>query len=310
MIIKNIFIKLIVFISVLFLVDHAVGFLLSKLYFKQNHGYYYRSTYALEGATSELLILGSSKATHHYIPKKIMDSLPLSCYNAGKDGSFILYNDAVLRSATKRYTPKIVILDLLDDEFEQRAYKTYDRLSALLPYYKTHPEVRPIAELKSPYEKYKMISAIYPFNSMLLPSLTGTVDFNNKKVSDTNLGYLPLSKVWKGKMAIMNSDNQPLDSNKINAFKDIVSIAKNKNFTLIIVVSPTYKKYVGNNPTLILAKQWADSAGIPFWNYLEDTSFLNNRDYFTDIRHMNKSGAEIFNNLLISRIKAEKLLPQ
>ena len=308
--VKKLFIKLIIFFALLFIFDQAIGFLLQKIYFKQNHGYYYRTTYALEEATPQLLILGSSKATHHYIPRKITDSLHISCYNAGKDGSFILYHNAVLKSMVKRYTPRIVILDMLDDEFEQRAYKTYDRLGLLLPYYKTHPEIRPIAELKSPYEKYKVVSAMYAYNSMILPSITGTLDFNNKQASDTNLGYLPLDEVWKGQMAIVNSEHQPLDSNKINAFKDIIALSKMKNFTLIVVVSPTYKKYQGNNPTITLARGFTDKANVPLWNYLEDTSFLNRRDYFTDIRHMNENGAELFNTILIKRIKAEKLLQQ
>ena len=38
----------------------------------------------------DVLIMGSSRAHHHYVPEIISDSLGLSCYNTGKDGNGII----------------------------------------------------------------------------------------------------------------------------------------------------------------------------------------------------------------------------
>ena len=188
---KKLIIKLAVFFALLIVVDMVAGVVIRKVYFNQNHGGAYRITYVLEKATSDIMILGSSRANHHYIPTMMQDSLGLTCYNAGRDGNFISYSNAEVNSILKRYSPKTIILDILDDEFEVRSYKIEDRVSSLLPYYRTHPEIRAIVDLKSPLEKYKLLSNLYTFNTLLIPTITGVLDLNNKQAEEKTLGYLP-----------------------------------------------------------------------------------------------------------------------
>jgi hypothetical protein len=122
----------------LIVVDLIVGSVAKKIYFLQKRGASYKTTYVMEKATNEIMILGSSKVAHHYIASLMTDSLKYTCYNGGRDGSFISYSNALLNSMLTRYTPKLVIVDILDDEFEEQSYKLEDKLSALLPYYRNH----------------------------------------------------------------------------------------------------------------------------------------------------------------------------
>ena len=106
--------------------------------------------------------------------------MKLSFYNAGRDGNFMFYHLAVLKGVLNRYSPKIVILDFVAEEFAQNQY-SYDRLSSLLPYYKSHPEMRSIINLKSKYEKIKLLSQIYPYNSLMLTIAVGNSGVNKRK---------------------------------------------------------------------------------------------------------------------------------
>lgn len=296
--------KLFIFFILLIALDFVIGGSIKKAYFSQNHGAYYRATYVLETAKPDIMILGSSKAVHHYISTLIQDSTKNSCYNGGRDGCFINYSNAATNCILKRYSPKILVLDVLDDEFEESSYNVHDKVSSLFPYYHDHPEIRNIVDLKSPFEKYKLMSGMYTFNTLLLPSITGTLDLSKKKGAETPLlGYLPFFDHWSGEMKIVDSRKEKLSFIKIQALKNIVDSCRVKQVKLIFIISPTYKKFVQEfNPTADLTKRIADSAHIPFWNYLEDTTFLNNRSYFEDIRHLNNSGALIFTKDIIRRL--------
>jgi hypothetical protein len=304
---KKLILKLAIFFALLIILDMLLGVIIRKIYFKQNHGEGYRTTYVLEKCTSDIIVLGSSKANHHYITSVIQDSMKTSCFNAGLDGHFISFSNAEVNSILKRYVPNIILLDILDDEFEQRSYKIEDRVSGLLPYYKTHPEVRGIVDLKSPLEKYKLLSSLYTFNTLLLPSITGVLDLNNKQSNEKTLGYLPLYGKWSGDIEIIDSRSTKLDRNKIMGLKNIIAACNEKKITLVILVSPSYKKYTQNyNPTITLARKIADSNSVTFWNYLEDTTYLNHKEFFMDIRHLNNDGATIYTTNIIRRLKALK----
>jgi hypothetical protein len=171
---------------VVFVIDFSIGKTLRYYYFKETSGLHYRTTYSMEKTEAELLVLGSSRANHHYVPEIFEDELKMSFYNTGRDGSRLLYNYAVFRSILKRYTPKIIILDIGFDELYSDA-EEYARLSPLLPYYKNHPEIRDLIEKRSSFEKIKLLSNIYPFNSSLLAIAMGNLEVNKKRAPLTNL---------------------------------------------------------------------------------------------------------------------------
>ena len=90
------------FLITLIILDQLFGNLLRILYFKQNHGAEYKTTYTFEKVNSDILIIGSSRAEHHYDSQIFEDSLNMSCYNSGEGGKFIFYYDAVLKCAFEK----------------------------------------------------------------------------------------------------------------------------------------------------------------------------------------------------------------
>lgn len=300
----NRFLKVVVFILVISTLDLISGTLLRNLYFRQDSGVLSRTTYSIEGTKEDLLIFGSSRANHHYDPEIIKEEMGISCYNAGRDGCPIFYHYAVLQGVLKRYKPKAVILDFNLGEFAQ-GHESYDRISALLPYFKGHPEIRSVVNLKSNYERIKLLSACYPFNSYLLTIINGIYKSNSGK-TDIADGFIPLDKVLNEPLHSGSTmAKYELDNNKIATYKSFIEDCLNSKINICIVVSPYYIDPELPDPSIVKGKEIAEEYNIDFLDYSSDTYYLNNPSLFADFAHLNNEGATIFTEMLIRRIKEE-----
>lgn len=293
--------KLIILIAIVFVFDRIGGKILEHFYFRQENGFQYRTTYTIEETKADILIFGSSRSNHHYHPEVFENKLRLSYYNAGRDGNYIFYHAAVLKGVLKRYTPKIIILDFVSGELEKDQL-SYDRLSSLLPYYKSHPEMRPTIRLKSKNENLKLLSRIYPYNSSIFAIAAGNADFNKKRNSDIK-GYIPLNKKWTGSARIDSiAGSNEIDSLKIRTYESFITDCINNNVSLFVIISPYL--IITSEPTqsIVTGKEIAKKYNIPFIDMSGDTLFLNSPELFADIHHLNDSGARVFSNLLIEKI--------
>ena len=293
-----------IFLLIAVLLDLAIGTTLKHYYFKMKSGTQFRTTYAIEQTTADIITFGSSRSVHHYHPEVFEDKFKLSFYNAGRDGEeSSLYHYAVLQGMLKRYTPKIVILDLMNGELGNSLY-TYDKLSSLSPYYSTHPEMRPIISLRSKYEKLKMLSSIYPFNSLFMSVIMGNTNLELTKNADIK-GYLSISAdniIKKPIKVIDKSTRYELDSIKINVLKSFIEDCQQANIKLYIVCSPYYEKYTATDTSMDYIKKLALSYKVNVFDYSQDNFFLQRPDLFSDPYHLNDAGARIFSTMLTDTI--------
>lgn len=298
-------IKLIILFCFLFVIDFSIGKALKYFYFKQESGLLYRTTYSFDKTNESILIFGSSRANHHYHPTIFQDKLKMSYYNVGRDGNFLLYNYAILKSTLKRYTPKMIILDFNKGEFNS-SQDSYDRLSSLLPYYEDHPEIRTIVDKRSQFEKYKLFSKIYPYNSLLFTIFAGNMKFNKERKSDLK-GYVPLDKKWNKQIENRKiSAKNKLDSIMINAYTSFITDCNTAGVKLYIVCSPYFEIAIEKDESITIAKEIAYKKNIPFYDFSNDSTFLNKPRFFADIAHLNDSGAKVFSTKLIEQILSVK----
>lgn len=303
---KFFLLKLAAFFIVIFIVDFVIGNMLKKFYFKQQSGYDYLTTYSIEETKADILILGSSRAVNIYDTKIFTNRFGLSCYNAGRYGESVFYHYAVLKSVLKRYTPKMIILSFDAGNFSKNE-EVYDRLTVLLPYYKTHPEIQPIIALKGPYEKLKMVSSIYPYNSLLIPIITGNAAFNKKKYINEN-GFISIDKTFSGPLQTFDYAKEgEQDTIKINIFKSLLQECINTHIPLYIVCPPYMINPIGIDHSILAAKAIAKEFNIDFFDYSRDEYYINKPQLFADYRHLNKKGTELFSNAIIERIQGKTL---
>ena len=295
------FARLLILAASFFIIDLLIGSVLHHFYFTQTSGYQYRLTYVIEHSKEDMLVLGSSRANHHYVPGIFQDSLKLSFYNAGIDGQFILFEDAVTRCILKRYSPKYMILDFSDDEFVF-SETSYDRLSDLLPYYSDHSsEIESVINLRGRYEKIKLLSKMYPFNSVILSIAVGNLELNQARKEDQQ-GYVPLSGNIDYNVKLLEPKEEKTDTNKINAFKDVIIRCQNAGVKLFVVVSPYYQSI--NSGSLKLGAEICGNMNVPFLDFSSDELFVQKKELFKDAKHLNNTGAEIFSQKLAKDINS------
>jgi hypothetical protein len=290
--------KLVIFFALIFVIDFSAGNILRYFYFRQESGEQYRTTLSIEKTKADLLIFGSSRANHHYDPNVFEKRLNNTFYNVGRDGSGILYHYAILKGILKRYTPKIIILDLNIDEFRYKT-ESYDRLSALLPYYKSHQEMRSVIELKSKFEKLKLLSNIYPYNSSIFTIAIGNTSYNKTRRVDFK-GYVPLKKIWNQSIQIDGSlSNYEIDSIKIKTYETFIQDCIQSNVKLYIVCSPVFVKFPRTQYSIKIGQKIAKEYNIKFYNYTNNPVFIDNPKLFCDVSHLNENGAKQFSSFFL-----------
>lgn len=284
------------FLLLAFIFDVALGGILKRFYCKQKSGWEYRTKYSIETTQADILIFGASRAQQQYNPVFFEERMLQSCYNVGRDGEPIFYYYAVLKSVLKRYTPKIIILDIENGVFKE-SQSSYDKLSILLPFYKDHPEMRSIIDKRSQFEHLKMLSNVYPYNSLLFKIALGNINSNK---SDDIKGYVPLTRFWTEPLRNLDlSIKYNLDTNKINYYKGFINDCNKAQVKLYIVCSPYYLHLIGNDTSMMLAKNIALKSNVDFIDFSKDVSFLSNSRLFDDTMHVNTAGSKLFCNKLI-----------
>jgi hypothetical protein len=302
--------KIVLFILIITITDKALGLILRKLYFSQTAGQDYSLSYVLSQCNSDIIIFGNSRAQHHYDSRIISAALKMSCYNAGQDGGHsIILPYAEIKSITKRYSPKIIILEFSPTgivHFEG----DYDRLSILLPYYQKYSEMRPLILLRGPYERIKLLSSIYPFNSDII----NIIGFNTKTRAAQKKdfdGYIPLTEVLNTNMInakpeILNQliirTKSVVDSNMVNSLENIISICRGKNISLFIMNSPIFHEVNESvSPAFPVEKISLDIIHLNQVNYFDFSSnqtFVGHPEWFADKAHLNEQGARVFSNMV------------
>lgn len=295
------FSKLSLIICTLILLDIGIGKILHYILLNIRGGIQASTTYAITKADQQLIILGSSRAQHHYIPSIFKNTLKLNSYNAGCDGMTFLYYYSIFKSILARESPKVVIVDLLPTEFV-KSDKNYTCLASLLPYYNSDPAIRPVLNLRSPFERVKSLSNLYRYNSIIGPLIRDLMIGEH-----ANDGYIPLYGGLEENAALgnANSSGNDIDSIMVNKFEDMIQTAKASNLKLFVFISPTYQDYRYPQKSISIAESICSMEGVYFKDFSQDKLFLNKPEYFANTFHLNNKGASIYSKIIASDIEKD-----
>jgi len=309
-------VKLLLLIFLVGVLDYTIGSLVEYLYFHQGNNWYTATTYVINDADEDILIFGSSRANHHYIPKVLTSNTGLSCYNAGCDGQSLLYDYALFKSVLSRRKPKKVILDLSRTSlYHDQA--NYDRLSHLYPFYRENEGISQVVELKGNVGKYIRLSKLYTYNSTILVILKSFVrprtDFN---------GYIPYPGNPKIDPDEISSDSidlgvyhesdpvMRLDENKIDILNRFIDDAQQAKIDLYIIDSPYfYLQKDSNNISLMKINEILHKKNLKYYNFANDEIFSLNPGLFGDPTHMNHFGAQRYSMLIADIISKGSPVP-
>lgn len=294
--------KLAVFLLVLVALDVGLGRVLEFFYFRQKSGLNYRTTYAVEECRDDIVVLGSSRAQSNYVPAVLAEELAGTVFNAGRDGQSILYASAVFDAMAARHAPRIVVLDVIPTDF-YRNPGHYDRLSALLPYYRSRAEVRPVVNLRSRFERFKMLSSIYPYNSLPLQILKYNLV---KKRADRGhvpqFGEIELPLPPAKEHAWLDSGP---DAEKFARFGALVRDCHERGIRLYLVLSPVFEGEVVRREIKHELEPLLEGTPYEIWDLSDHPEFVRQAKYFRDRGHLNDVGAARFSGIVAEMIRTD-----
>lgn len=292
--------KFILLIFILVIADFILGKFLNHYYFKIQSGSLYDVTYAIDSAKAETLVFGSSHASHDYDPEIFEKRLNTSFYNCGSDATGLVYEAALIKVVTHRYKPKRILMDILPYEF---TFDESDRLAKLLPYH-DNPVIYPYLLEKSPYEKFKLLSKSYPYNSLV----TSIIVRNLRKTKETSgtKGYLALDGTISGGETDMSLEKGEIIQNKIDIYRNILDYLENLNIPIYIIISPIYSRIAPTKSEKIAKALCQKYQNIHFISFVNNIEYLGKYKLFYDYDHLNKEGAEVFSNELCTYIIKEE----
>lgn len=288
-------IKLLLFLSLVLLVDCAVGNIAEYMVSHSADGPSYQVRYISNEISDSILILGSSRAVHHYVPSVITEKTGMSCYNVGHDGSGIIYNYGIFKIVTSTYKPKYVIYDICP-KYDLFKGDNSRYLTNLKLYY-GHPAIRKLFGDIDWKENIKMSLNMYKYNSRLLEIFS---DYRGYVVKKRELGgYLPKYNTMEY-VAKPNPDfiyEHETDEQKLKYLDMLIDECDSLKINLVFVVSPCYK--YSNDDLLKPIKVIAKSRHIPFVNHFSDTYISADSTMWADGVHLNDKGAREWTLLLI-----------
>ncbi len=280
--------------------DLVGGLLCNKLYHDAKYSLFARQNYVLKESQDDIIILGSSRASHHYIPSIFQDTLGMPCFNAGSDGQCIYYHYGAISAVLERgKTPHLVVYEVmdLDAEVSHRATFTIDAaLDRFSPHYGEFTSLDSLFILRGALEKYKLCSQLYRYNSQLVQLLNCRFNATHEDKGYERVdGWLKIDE----KPEKMCSDGE-IDKRKVEYFRKLINKMKAHDVTLILVQSPMFS--IGSSRGIDTLKKIAEQENVQFIDMKNDPELMQNK-YFRDGMHLNHVGAQLFSAKLASTIK-------
>lgn len=276
----------------LFAVDYLVGIIGEKLRTSAKGGDTARFEYINHGTRDSVLIFGSSRAVHHYVPTILEDSLGVSVYNAGADGNGIILAYMQLQSLLQHHKPALIIYDVYPP-FDLSEGDNSKYLGRQRYFYGEASAVDSVFWRISPTERVKMLSNMYRYNSDLLQLVA---DYISPKQSDIK-GYRP--QIGTSDFKIESDKPFSLDSVKVDYFNRFVDLCRTNNIRLELFFSP---RYYGDNQTsegYAVAKKLAAQKGMTIHDYLVAKPFDTDKSLFKDSQHLNDDGARKYTSMIV-----------
>ncbi len=292
---KKIIIKLIILSIIIFISDYTIGKICHFLYVNAKGGYTERNYSIMHRTTEDILILGSSRATHHYVPSIITDSTGLSCRNCGIDGMGIILEYGQLQVISERYIPSITVIDI-NAPF---CIETNDN-TKYLSYLKMESHNNLISEILRDIDKterYKCISQMYIYNSQILKLLA---DYYAPSILSNDNGYISIKGVTNNFPTKFNDYDFSVDSIKLKYIEKTITEFKNKT-KLIFVISPVIAATQTPSvykPLYLLCEKY----NVTLLDY-SASYFSLKKEYWKDSAHLNNEGATAFTKQFASDLK-------
>jgi len=298
--------KAVLFLVLLVGLDLIFGIVMGRLQSKIRGGTVGKLEYICHAMKEDIVIMGSSRAAHHYVPEIFLTTTGHSAYNTGIDGNGIILSYGLLGMIGKRYVPSMLVCDVSGfDMYECPEDENNTRyLGKLRPFFH-EPDIRSIFKEISYAEYLKNHSHLYRANGSLLDIFNGII---NSSMGKGKQGYLPLHKQLKAGATpgIKSTATKSVDKVKLRFLQRFIDLAQNNGISLVFCASPSYSGRISSEFYQPIREICA-SRQLPFVDFSSETEICTDYTLFQDGTHLNHQGAVKFTEALLARFQAQGL---
>lgn len=254
--------------------------------------------YMTEGISEDVVMLGASRCSRHYVPSILSDSLEMSVYNAGIDASENIYSHYIaLNLILSRHTPKMICLELMSDDYSRRPH-SFAPTSFFAPYIGTSNAADSIFMEAGSYWPY-ILCHLYRYNAKAISNIGGL--FINKQQGNDH-GYLPIPQpaVSPNKLNTAHTIHD-IDTLKLHYLRRFIHQCQSRHIKLVFTVSPLYTHAEADYYDVL--KNVARDHNIPFFDYHSQGLYTDHPEYFKDYLHLWDKGACQFSSIFAHDLK-------
>lgn len=278
-------------IACIVLADWGIGKIFNYLYLHQKSNTIYELKYKLDSVKPELLVLGSSRADHHYNTLTLQQITGFKTMNYGIDGTDVFIDYVILSHLlnNKSNNIKAAVIDVKPTELEKAP--DYSYITRLYPYINEIKEVKENANSYTKYERIKLLSHTYRYNDFLIALINGYKRNNYDTLPIT--GFRPLKSRNNFNLKKEILAKKVLNTEAIKWLQKIVTLCKDKHVLPIISISPAYAENIKEMPTYQFLQTFIKQERVAFL-YYGDWEKISSPTYYADCQHLNELGANIF----------------
>ncbi len=251
------------------------------------------------GLPEDVILMGTSRCNGHYVPSILSDSLGMSVYNAGIDGSDNIFAQyMVLRYVLRHHVPRIVCLEV-QNSFLDAEEDSYHTTGYFAPYLGQDEAADSVFRKAGDYWLYRL-SHLYRYNTKVLANITGQF---RHYWDQAEQGYIPYPQpAEQPKLERWEPDDpSQVNPDKKEYLVRFIQVCRDSHVFLCFTISPAYAKvdtsfYAG-------LRGVAAAYQIPLLDYHTSQTFLDHPDYFRDSYHLWDRGARHYSSMFASDLK-------
>ena len=295
---KKLAVSILFILVVLFIIDRAGGMAMWWVNQHTKDVTGPKMRYLIDDFHEDVLLMGTSRCNSHYVPSIIGDTLGMSVYNGGIDGSKNIFSHYImLCHILVKHTPKVICLEVQPNDFV-RERDPFTCITFFAPYFGKNAQADSVFRLAGKYWPYRL-SHLYRFNAKATSNIAGLVV---TRLDSGNNGYVPYTPPahFPNTLYHLNTPKHA-DRLKLAYVQKFIDLCKEKGIRLLFTVSPMYAKVESDFYDVL--KETARENGLPFLDYHTAGLYQDHPDYFHDPSHLWDKGARLYSSVFARDLK-------
>ena len=296
---KKLIISIITIMVLFFAIDRIGGLAMAECFKRTNAKAEVKIRYMVESVNEDVVLLGTSRCIHHYVPSIITDSIHKSVYNGGISDSDNIYAHFILLNLIlTHHKPKVVCLELMPKDYSIQEDDPFGKISFFAPWIGRSEAADAVYREGGTYWKY-VFSHLYRYNAKGVEAIGGLM--TNHRYGEDH-GYFK-SEGSPDKSIMMVKEEYPkgVDSLKLKYMQHFIDLCHMNDIMLVFTFSPRYSIA----PTGFYAplKDIAAKNGIPCLDYHSQGLLHDHPEYFRDNGHLLEEGAKAYSAIFAGDLK-------